>query len=142
MRVSRSFAAVVGVVGLVAGGCGPRVMPDPPKTYLVKGKILLPNRQPLSGGRLTFTPRSDKPSALEGFAEIEPDGSFKASLFTENGGLPPGIWLVTISPHSQYGGIPRTVHANQIPKKFMEENFTPWTIEVKNQDVEQNLVLN
>jgi hypothetical protein len=116
-------------------------LPAPPKTYAVKGRIVLPGNVPLNGARLTFVPRTNKPTALRGFAEVEPDGSFQPTLFQQNDGLTPGTWVVTVSPHSQYQGKPRTVNAGKIAAKFRTPETSPLTIEVKDGDVQPTLVL-
>ena len=122
-------------------GCGAKELPPPPKTYAVKGKIVLPGNVPLNGGRLTFVPKTDKPTALEGFAELEPDGTFQPTLFQQNDGLTPGTWVVAISPQSQYKGKPRTVNNDKIPQKYRSTETSPLTIEVKDSDVSPTLEL-
>jgi hypothetical protein len=45
-----------------------------PKTYPVKGKVVLKNGKPLSGGFITFTSVADP--ELRGYGEIAKDGTF------------------------------------------------------------------
>jgi hypothetical protein len=62
------------LVLLLATGCGKEELP---KTYTVKGKVVLKNGKPLTGGEIQFTSVADP--ELRGYGVIEKDGSFKLS---------------------------------------------------------------
>jgi hypothetical protein len=53
----RAFLGVVGAV--FVAGCGPKFNTKPlPKVYPVKGKVLLANGEPVSGGIIKFHPKT------------------------------------------------------------------------------------
>ena len=61
----------LGLVLLLAPGCAKEEMP---KTYAVKGKVVLKNGKPLPGGDIVFTSVAD--AELRGYGAIEKDGTF------------------------------------------------------------------
>jgi hypothetical protein len=56
---------------LLVSGCAKEEMP---KTYPVKGKVVLKNGKPLTGGFITFTSVTNP--ELRGYGEIAKDGTF------------------------------------------------------------------
>jgi hypothetical protein len=122
------FLTVVAIVPLL--GCGRRSFPANPKTVAVKGRVLLANGKPLDGGRLTFH-NKDTSKPIEGHAELEPNGTFQASMYGQDDGLVPGTYVITISPNSYRGKAPKQVNAGVIPKKYQKKDTSTLEIEVK-----------
>ena len=58
------------LIALLAG-CTKEEMP---KTYVVQGKVVLPNGKPFPGGAITFRPVADQ--ELQAYGEILDDGTF------------------------------------------------------------------
>ena len=73
-RRAPALASCLVVAFLLVSGCAKEEMP---KTYPVKGKVVLKNGKPLQGGFITFTSVTDP--ELRGYGEIAKDGTFTLS---------------------------------------------------------------
>jgi hypothetical protein len=112
-------------------GCSRKSFPPNPKTVPIRGKVLLAPGKPLNGGHLIFHNKDPKRAAIEGHAELETDGTFKASTFGQDDGLVPGSYVVTIEPISYKGKTPKQVNADVIPKKFQKRDTSTLEVEIK-----------
>ena len=119
------------VISLSLIGCGTKEV-TAPKTYPVTGKVLV-GGAPLDGGRITFKMSDAGMQTNEGYAELEKDGTFKASMHGGSG-LMPGNYTVTISPLSLKAADQKKVNAAKIPKKYQDDSTTPWKITVEAKD--------
>lgn len=64
--------------------------------YPVKGKILLPDGQPLTSGRVVFLPLGEL--MIESSGPIGPDGTFSLSTGVSGEGAPAGEFRVKLVP--------------------------------------------
>ena len=102
-----------------------------PKVYPVKGKVLLANGEPVSGGIITFHPKTNLGAEASG--EIGPDGSFQLTTIVKNDGALPGSYTVSVDPYFK-GGRPSKVPANRVPPKFEAPETSDLTAGVKAED--------
>ena len=123
----RAFLVVVGAVFLA--GCGQKFnATPPPKVYPVKGKFLLSSGKPVSGGIITFHPKTKLGAEASG--EIGPDGSFQLTTIVKNDGALPGSYTVSVDPYFKGGG-PSKVPASRVPPKFVAPGTSGVTAEVE-----------
>ena len=126
----RAFLGVIGAV--FVAGCGPKFnTTPPPKVYPVKGKVLLANGEPVSGGIIKFHPKTTL--GAEASSEIGPDGSFQLTTIVKNDGALPGSYTVSVDPYFK-GGRPSKVPASRVPQKFLAPETSGVTAEVKAED--------
>ncbi len=113
-------------------GCGPKFnTTPPPKVYPVKGKVLLANGQPVSGGVITFHPKTTLGAEASG--EIGSDGSFQLTTIVKNDGALPGSYTVSVNPYFK-GGRVSAEPASRVPPKFGAPETSGVTVEVKAKD--------
>jgi hypothetical protein len=124
---------ILGVVGAVfLGGCGPKFnTTPPPKVYRVKGKVLLASGKPVSGGIITFHPKTNLGAEASG--EIGPDGSFQLTTIVKNDGALPGSYTVSVNPYFKDGRSTK-VPATRVPPKFEASETSGLTAQVKAED--------
>ncbi|MFT3878285.1 MAG: hypothetical protein QM703_01335 [Gemmatales bacterium] len=91
----------LGLFFLVAGCSDPKSM-NPPETIVVSGKALQPSGQPISGGRIRFSPVYGAEGA-EAYADIKPDGTFTLQSFGGRDGAMPGTYKVALSGKAMTG---------------------------------------
>ena len=121
-------------------GCGPKFnTTPPPKVYPVKGKVLLANGAPVSGGIITFHPKSTL--GAEAAGEIGPDGSFQLTTFVKNDGALPGSYTVSVDPFFKKDGRPSAVPRSRVPPKFSAPETSDLTVEVEAKDNELKIEL-
>jgi hypothetical protein len=125
------YALILLVPLTAALGCSRTSFPANPKTVPVKGRVLLANGKPLNGGRLVFHNKDPKKGAIEGRADLEPNGTYQPSTFGQDDGLMPGSYVVTIEPVSYKTKAPKPVNADVIPKKFQKKETSTLEVEVK-----------
>lgn len=95
-----------GLVSLAAfAGCADRDAAPTATVYPVKGRIVLADGRPLSGGRVVFVSTSQLVSAS---GSIGPDGSFALASGGSGEGAPPGEYKVRIEPDT--AALARTSH--------------------------------
>jgi hypothetical protein len=125
--------ALIGVIGAVfMAGCGHKFnTAPPPKVYPVKGKVLLASGEPVSGGIITFNPKTTLGAEASG--EIGKDGSFQLTTFVKNDGALPGSYTVSINPYFK-DGRQSAVPATRIPPKFGAPETSNLTVEVEAKD--------
>jgi hypothetical protein len=85
------LAILAGVSGCGGASDGPPVV----TVYEVKGKVLLKDGTPLSGGHVYFVPVN---GTMAPEAEIGSDGSFELVTGRSGPGAPPGDYKVRIEP--------------------------------------------
>jgi hypothetical protein len=97
-------------------GCGSPYLPGSSKTYEVKGKVLLANEQPLTGGVVHFESTDEVPHLADG--TIRSDGSF--SLLTPNAGegAAAGEYKVWFEPAEGVGITKKAGKKVRDPQKF------------------------
>ena len=85
-RARTALCAIVTVAALAAAGCGP----DFPKAYPVSGTVLLPNGNPLQGGKVEFESLTD--AEYRGMGDLEKDGTFaRVYTYKSSGREVPGL---------------------------------------------------
>jgi len=124
------------ILALLAGiGCS-KTLPESPKPFPVRGKVILPGGQALSGGVVTLVPlNADNDRRYQGWGFVKSDGTFEVAAFsdpTKGGGVAPGTYKVVIAPREE--GEPRGSNARLIPKRYQNETSTPLTIEIKSEE--------
>ncbi len=91
------LALSASIIGLSAAGCG---RSDFPKTYPLRGKVVLKDGRPLTGGYIEF--ESTDEAKWRGAGNIEEDGAFEGAVTSKDGkevdGLVAGEYLVRIEP--------------------------------------------
>lgn len=126
----RAFLGVIGAV--LVTGCGPKFnTTPPPKVYPVKGKVLLANGERVSGGIITFHPKTGLGNEASG--EIGPDGSFQLTTIVKNDGALPGSYTVSVNPYFKDGRYTKAP-VNRIPPRFGAPETSDLTAEVKAED--------
>ena len=123
------FVLVLGLLPLA--GCARRG-PALPETVAARGKVLLPNGQPMRGGRIQLN-KIDPPS-VDSFGDVAADGSFTLTTYTLDDGAVPGRYVVTISPYNyrhKSGSPVKADGAAQIPAKYLETETSKLEVEVK-----------
>ncbi len=95
-------------IGLTQIGCGEGMYTGP--VYPVKGRVLLANGKPLTGGAIQFIPA---PGGLLASGPIGPDGTFTLVSLDRRDGAAPGAYKVRIEPSLEMtapkGKKPRTL---------------------------------
>ena len=88
---------------LLAAGCSsdPKSM-APPETLVVTGKAVQPGGQPITGGRIRFSPVEGAQGA-EAYADIKSDGTFTLQSFGGRDGAMPGTYKVALSGKAMTG---------------------------------------
>lgn len=116
------------LLALLVVGCQ-TTLPEPPKTYPVKGKVMQ-NGSPLAGGRVKFCPTDT--SKNEGIAEINKDGSFVLSSYRKEDGATPGEYVVIIDPVSYKNGTAQV--AVRVNQRYQNKSTSDLKAEVKAED--------
>jgi hypothetical protein len=96
------------------------------QVYDVKGKVLLADGTPLSGGLITFVPKGELPVAPSG--EIGPDGTFSIVTGGSGQGAPAGEYKVRIETPQ----IPRVKNKKPlVPPKYNDEDSSDLAVTVR-----------
>lgn len=129
--VEQTFPTSMSWVGLVlcAGivGCGDSAAQRKAEVHEVRGKVLLADGKPLSGGRVFFVPRD---GALTSEGKIGPDGTFALETGISGAGAPVGEYKVRIEPE---GGVPIQARKASrgkkppFPVKYLDEDSSKLT---------------
>jgi hypothetical protein len=93
--------------------------PTLPTAVEAKGKVLLPDGRPLTGGRVTLNPQAA--TEVEAFGDVNPDGTFTLTTYKPGDGAVPGTYVVTVSPfnyRSKTGSPTKIAGAAQIPARY------------------------
>ena len=125
--------ALLGVIGAVCvAGCGSKFNSTPPPTvYPVKGKVVLASGEPVTGGFITFHPKTTLGAEASG--EIGKDGSFQLTTIVKNDGALPGSYTVSVDPFFK-DGRRSAVPVSGIPPKFGAPETSELTAEVEAKD--------
>lgn len=140
IRLVAALALAVGVAG-----CGDnKPPPGAPiaKTYPVHGQVTLPDKSPLRGGIVYFTPVEVKAGSklrYEGAGQVDAKGQFAIGLNGNGAGVAAGDYKVTVAPRD-YMEL-RNSNSSRIPPAYRDKMNTPLTITVKEDDNVVNLAL-
>jgi hypothetical protein len=93
-RVTYSLSGLIVAVCAGLAGCGKSDALPVLQVYDVKGKVLLADGKPLSGGQIYFMPKGDL--AITPSGVIGPDGTFSLVTGGSGEGAPPGEYRVRI----------------------------------------------
>jgi hypothetical protein len=121
-------------VAILLGGCS-RTPPGAPMAdqVPVKGTITFPDKTPLKGGMIFFTPTDaqtgDGTLRFECADLVDANGHYTLGFNGDKAGAPPGEYKVYIQPRG-YNEL-KNSNANRIPQKYREEGTTPLLVEVK-----------
>jgi hypothetical protein len=132
----RAFLGIIGAV--FVAGCRSKFKPTPPKVYLVKGNVLLADGTPVSGGIITFHPKTTSGSVAWG--EIGPDGSFQLTTIAWHDGALPGSYTVSVNPFVN-DGQPSFEPVSPVPPKFTAAETSGLTVEIEAKDTELKIEL-
>ena len=127
--IALALSAVV--VGCSYSSAGANVADPSP----VHGKITLPDKSPLRGGIVYFTPlevRTGRQLRYEGAGLIDASGQYKIGFNGDDAGVPPGEYKVSVKPRD-YQEL-RGSNSNRIPKQYRESSETPLQVTVKESD--------
>jgi len=119
---------VMGVWAGVAGCRGSDSLPVLP-VYEVKGKILLSNGKPLSGGWISFVPKGGLPVTPSG--AIGSDGSFSLVTGGSGEGAPAGEYKVRVEAPQLQQTASRSRKKPIIPFKYTDEDSSGLVITVR-----------
>ncbi|MGO9462995.1 MAG: carboxypeptidase-like regulatory domain-containing protein [Isosphaeraceae bacterium] len=126
IRVIRGLF-VAGSLGLTGCG-GSDSLPSLP-VYEVKGKVVLADGKPLTGGFISFVPRGDLPVTPGG--AIGPDGTFSLVTGGSGEGAPPGDYKVRVeAPQFQQAG-PKSRKRPLYPFKYTDEDSSGLVVTVR-----------
>jgi hypothetical protein len=116
----------------VLSGCGSsNDAPRKVTVYEVKGKLLLPDGKPLSGGHVYFVPTD---GALAPEAKVGADGSFSLVTANSGEGAPPGDYKVRVEPADPSLISPRRPTAARklpFPPKYLDEDSSGLKVTIK-----------
>jgi hypothetical protein len=126
-------------------GCGHHAPPGPKlaEVHPVRGHIAFPNKTPLKGGMIYFTPVEEVIKGkvrYEAASLIDDGGNYILGFNGNNAGTAAGEYKVTIMPRG-YNELPKS-NSNLIPKKYHEQSSTPLVATVKDGDNTFDFVLN
>ncbi len=130
------FFGLILVVALT--GCGENQPPPGAplaKPYPVHGTITFPNKVPLVGGIIYFSPTEVKAGSkirYEGACLVDAQGNYKIGFNGDGAGVPAGQYKVTILPRD-YQELPNS-NSESIPPQYREKSQTPLTLTVKEED--------
>ncbi len=99
------------------------------QVYEVKGKVLLADGQPLSGGWISFVPVGDLP--LTPSSAIGPDGTFALVTGGSGEGAPAGDYKVRVEAPQIQQGNPRSRKKPPFPSKYSDEDSSGLVITVR-----------
>ncbi len=124
------------VLAISAGVYGCRQADTPPivKVYPVKGKVLLANGNPLSGGHIYFVPAKD--GLISSSGVIGPDGTFSLTTGESGEGAPEGQFKVRIEADAskpQVSKAGKRLEPNQppFPSKYADEDTSGLLVTVR-----------
>jgi hypothetical protein len=127
LLVTHSMSVLIVAVSAGLAGCGKSDALPVFQVYDVKGKVLLADGKPLSGGQIYFVPKGDLPGTPSG--EIGPDGTFSLVTGGSGKGAPPGEYKVRIeSPQFRADG---KVGKPQFPARYNDEDSSGVLITVR-----------
>jgi hypothetical protein len=95
-KVPTGLSALALAVVAGVAGCGNSDAPPVVKVYPVKGKVLLANGKPLSGGHVYFVPAKD--GLIVSSGAVGTDGTFTLTTGASGDGAPPGEFRVRVEP--------------------------------------------
>ncbi len=134
-RRSKWFALMSVVVASVVGcGASDTGVPTALTVYEVKGKVLLADGSPLSGGHVYFV---SKDGAMSPEGKIGSDGSFALVTGPSGEGAPSGEYKVRIEPEdaSLIGGKRSKKGGKKLsfPTKYLDEDSSGLMVTVKSE---------
>jgi hypothetical protein len=121
------LVAAVGVVGLA--GCRHSDALPSLQVYEVKGKVLLADGQPLSGGWISFVPTGGLPVTPS--SAIGSDGTFSLVTGGSGDGAPPGEYKVRVEAPQLPKAAPRSKTKPVFPLKYTDEDSSGLVITVR-----------
>jgi hypothetical protein len=133
--MTRRSLCLVAALALAAATAGcRRTATDPGATpFPVQGKVTFPDRTPLRGGTITFTPLEVKAGLGKVRYEcenlVDAQGRYKMGLNGNERGVPAGEYKVTVQPRD-YMEL-RGSNSNRIPARYRQVASTPLTCTVK-----------
>jgi len=118
-------------VGVAAGLTGCRGSDSLPSlaVYEVKGKVVLADGKPLTGGLISFVPKGDLPVTPSGV--IGPDGSFSLITGGSGEGAPPGDYKVRIEAPQFQQADPKSRKRPLFPLKYTDEDSSGLFVTVR-----------
>ena len=124
-----STGGFVMVVCAGLAGCrGSDSLPVLP-VYEVKGKVLLSNGKPLSGGWISFVPKSDLPVTPS--AAIGSDGTFSLETGGSGHGAPAGEYKVRVEAPQLRTAASTSRKKPLVPVKYSDEDSSGLVITVR-----------
>ena len=134
-RSSHYYWLPITFAAVLAWGCGgPADAPSSLSLNLVKGKVLLENGKPLTGGNVVFVSST---TGLSPNGKIAPDGSFTIRSGEQGEGAPAGEYKVRIEPDPSSGvqaGRPRGGARLPFPAAYTDEDNSGLKVTVKSGD--------
>lgn len=113
-------------------GCGPRNNPTFEKTIPVRGKVVLANGVPVTGGLITFHPKELNKG--DAWGTIGRDGRFELGTYKKDDGAMLGTYTVTVEPIIyDRSGNPRPNYSLGIPAKYSRTVSSDLTVEIKDE---------
>jgi hypothetical protein len=110
-------------------GCGGSDSLPSLTVYEVKGKVVLANGQPLSGGFISFVPKGNLPITPSGV--IGPDGTFSLVTGGSGEGAPPGDYKVRVEAPQLQQADQKSRRRPLIPPKYADEDSSGIVITVR-----------
>jgi len=128
-------SAVPLVLLLAMAGCGS-------KLSSLHGKVLFEDGKPLNAGTVIFQLIDAGEKTPNTRAYIQPDGSFSASTYKENDGMPPGKYRVAVFAKSWGLGPGETPPKDQIfvEAKYSDLNKSGLSVEVVPGNNEEKII--
>jgi hypothetical protein len=130
MQLRSGFVPALALVAAagVTGCSGSDSLPSL-KVYEVKGRVVLANGQPLSGGFISFVPKGDLSITPSGV--IGPDGTFSLVTGGSGEGAPPGDYKVRVEAPEFQQSDRKSRRRPLIPPKYSDEDSSDIVITVR-----------
>jgi hypothetical protein len=127
MLMMRRVLAIPALVLLA--GCSNRA-PELPGVVPMKGKALLASGEPITAGRLIFSPKEGL-GGIEPFADLEKDGSFTITTYQLHDGCVPGQYTVSLSPYAFKGTSPTKLPSPpNIPSRYLSSANSDLVVDI------------
>jgi hypothetical protein len=125
----RGLSGLILAVGAGLAGCHSSDSLPVLKVYEVKGKVLLADGQPLSGGWIYFVPKGDLP--LTPSSVIGSDGTFSIVTGGSGEGAPAGDYKVRVEAPQLQQGTSKSKKKPPFPFKYSDEDSSGLVITVR-----------
>jgi hypothetical protein len=128
-KVMWSGSGALLLLAALVSGCTDANGFAPTSTYEVKGRVVLRNGAPVTGGRIVFVPQEQP--GLYATSPIGPDGSFELSTLKPGDGAAPGKYKVRVEPDLAAVAGRSGLRKIRYPARYSDEDSSGLFVTVK-----------